>query len=93
VTRLAVELGQLRLEAGAHVPDDVFRPHEVTAGEDRAPTPGGEGQVGGQRVDTCLPVRMSIVSGREYGNRVQLRYNYRLYPDGPQRVALGRAFG
>jgi len=36
---------------------------------------------------------MSIVSGREYGDRVHLRYNYRLYPDGPQRDALARAFG
>ena len=33
------------------------------------------------------------VSGHKYGNHVQLRYNYRLYPDGPQREALARAFG
>ena len=36
---------------------------------------------------------MSNVSAHEYGNHVHLRYNYRLYPDGPQRVALARAFG
>ena len=36
---------------------------------------------------------MSIVSGHEYGSHVQLRYNYRLYPDGSQREALARAFG
>ena len=36
---------------------------------------------------------MSNFSGDEYGNHVQLRYNYRLYPDGPQRQALARAFG
>jgi hypothetical protein len=41
----------------------------------------------------CRPVRMSIVRGHQCGNRVQLRYNYRLYPDGPQREALARAFG
>jgi putative transposase len=33
------------------------------------------------------------VRGHKYGNHVQLRYNYRLYPDGPQREALARAFG
>ena len=38
-------------------------------------------------------MRMSIVSGHQYGNRVQLRYNYRLYPDGPQCEALARVFG
>jgi putative transposase len=36
---------------------------------------------------------MSNVSGHEYGIHVQLRYNYRVYPDGPQREALARAFG
>jgi putative transposase len=41
----------------------------------------------------CLPARMSNVSAHEYGNHVYLRYSYRLYPDGPQREALARAFG
>jgi IS605 OrfB family transposase len=35
---------------------------------------------------------MSNVSGHEYGDRVLLRYNFRLYPEGPQREALARAF-
>jgi putative transposase len=65
----------------------------VSAGEDRVPVLGGEGQVGGQRGST-VPASAGVdVSGREYGNRVLLRYNYRLYPDGPQREALARAFG
>ena len=36
---------------------------------------------------------MSNVSAHDYGNHVQLRYNYRLYPDRPQRDGLARAFG
>ena len=38
-------------------------------------------------------MRVSNVSAHDYGNHVQLRYNYRLYPNGPQREALARAFG
>jgi putative transposase len=41
-----------------------------------------------------VPVSADVdVNGHKYGNHVQLRYNYRLYPDGPQREALARAFG
>ena len=89
---LDVELGQFGLEVGAHVPRDLFRPYEVAAG-DGVPVLGGEDPVGVQRGDT-VPASADVdVSGHEYGIHVQLRYNYRLYPDAPQREALARAFG
>jgi transposase len=57
------------------------------------PVLGDEDHVGVQRGNT-VPASADVdVSGRDYGNRVQLRYNYRLYPDGPQREALARALG
>jgi hypothetical protein len=55
----------------------------------------GEGQVSVQREDT-VPAGADVrASGREpkYPGYVLLRCSYRLYPDGPQREALARAFG
>jgi putative transposase len=95
VAALAVELGQLRFGVGAHVPHDLFQPHEVAAGEDRVPVFRDENQVCVQRGDT-VPASADIdVIGHEtkYFGDVQLRYNYRLYPDSAQREALARAFG
>ncbi|MFD0782848.1 RNA-guided endonuclease InsQ/TnpB family protein [Micromonospora azadirachtae] len=44
----------------------------------------------------CLPVRMSWISAIDQHDTVatvQLRYNYRVYPDAAQRTALAQAFG
>jgi putative transposase len=49
--------------------------------------------VGVQRENTVSASADIDVSCRDYGNPVPLRYNFRLYPDGPQREALARAFG
>lgn len=38
-------------------------------------------------------MRSSSAINQWYGARVQLRYNYRLYPDAGQREALARSFG
>jgi putative transposase len=70
-----------------------LRLYEVAAGEDRVAVLGGEDPMGGQRGDMVPASADADVSGHEYGIPVQLRYNYRLYPDGPQREALARAFG
>jgi Helix-turn-helix domain len=98
VIGLAVELGQFRLEVGADIPHDLFQPREVTADQDRVPVLGDENQVGKkfEKFENKAPVYVDVdIKGHQinYAGEVQLRYNYRLYPDGPQREALARAFG
>ena len=51
VIAFAVELPQLRAEAGAHVADDLFAALEDLVGERSAPVLGGEDQVRVQGVD------------------------------------------
>lgn len=95
MVRFAVELGQFGFEVGAHVPHDLLQSHEVIAREHRMPVLCDENQVGVQREHT-VPASADVdVIGYEakYSYYVQLRYNYRVYPDGPQREALARAFG
>jgi putative transposase len=69
---------------------------EVVVTQHTAPKLRHEDHVSVQRGEApCLPAR--ILSGcvvpRWHALRVQLRYNYRLYPDTAQREALARAFG
>jgi putative transposase len=48
------------------------------------------------QVSASAPAFRPVVkadAGGPPGPSVQLRYNYRVYPDGPQREALARAFG
>src|SRR5258708_3635102 len=95
VARLAVELGQLGLEVRAHRPHDLFHALQVRDGEHRIPVLGDEYQVRVQEKDT-VPASAYITGichKAKYTERVQLRYNFRLYPAPGQRQALARAFG
>ena len=63
--------------------------------EDRMPVFGDENQVGVQNENTVsASADVSVVSHEaNYTERVQLRYNYRLYPAPGQCRSLARAFG
>ena len=95
VVGFAVELGKLGLEVRAYRPDDLLRTGQVRCGEHRMPILGHEDQANMQDEDTVPAGAYVPVFEREteYTGRVQLRYNYRLYPGPGQRQALARAFG
>ena len=94
VVRLAVKLGKLGLEVRAYRPHDLL-PGQVRRGVHRMPVLGHQDQVSMQDEDTVSASAYVPVFEHEakYTERVQLRYNYRLYPSPGQRQALARAFG
>jgi putative transposase len=67
----------------------------MRGGEHGMPVLGHKNQMGVQEEDTVPASAYVPVLGHEtkYTERVQLRYNYRLYPSPGQRQALARAFG
>ena len=71
-----------RLEVRAHVPHDLLHAGPGARGEHRVPVLGHEDQMGVQDEDTVPASAYVPVTGHEakYTDRVQLRYNYRLYP-------------
>jgi hypothetical protein len=86
---------KFRAEVRAHVPHDLLHPLQVSGTEYLVPVPGNEDQVDVKDEDTVLASAYAAVPGYEtkYTERVQLRYDYRLYPTPGQRAALARAFG
>ena len=95
VVRFSVELGQVHAEVRAHRPHDFLAAFQVPGAEHRMPVLGDENQVGMQDENTVPASAYSTIVGHEtkYTGRVQLRYNYRLYPSPGQRQSLARAFG
>lgn len=92
---LAVELGQLAPEILAYVSHDLFHAFQVRGSENAVPVFGDEYQVHMQDENTVSASADVTVIGHEtnYTERVQLRYNYRLYPAPGQCLVLARVFG
>jgi hypothetical protein len=58
----AVELGQLGLEVGVHVPHDLFHAGQMGLGEHLIPQFRDENQMSVQGKTQCLPALMSLYS-------------------------------
>jgi putative transposase len=95
VPGFTVEPGQLAPEVRTHVPLDLPHAVQVSRGTGPVPVLDGENRVNVQRTTRRLLSADVSVFSPETGHtrRVQLRYNYRLYPTPGQQQALARAFG
>ena len=93
---LAVELGEVTTEVGAHITHDLLAVVEDGVGEDSPPIFGDEHQVGVAVPNSMAATAYRVIRGHDTNatlGSVLKRYRYRAYPDGSQQKALARVFG